>query len=148
MKGLLLLKKFNFKFIVLTNQSGIVWGYLSETKLSKIHQFLDSLLDKHGITIHAYFYCPHHPENLCQCRKPSLGYDSLQNTFPDVDPLKGWMIGDKSSDIELGKKMNMQTILLQTGKGKESIHKALPSWYCRSMKDAANITVQNHTIFR
>jgi D,D-heptose 1,7-bisphosphate phosphatase len=59
-----------FKVIVITNQSGIARGYLTEETLAQIHQKMEDKLMKQGATVDGIYYCPHHPDEGCGCRKP------------------------------------------------------------------------------
>src|SRR5215471_14770339 len=75
-----LINEAGFKAIVVTNQSGIARGVLSEEMLSRIHAKLIEDLAREGARIDAIYYCPHHPrigpENyrrICECRKPAPG---------------------------------------------------------------------------
>jgi D,D-heptose 1,7-bisphosphate phosphatase len=70
----------NWGVFVVTNQSGIARGILSETTLDNVHAALMNELTKHNARIDAFYYCPHHPEigdetyrRSCECRKPNIG---------------------------------------------------------------------------
>lgn len=73
-EGIRLLNEHGFKVIVVTNQSGIARGYFSEEMLQKIHVKMKEELKKRGAFIDdAIYYCPHHPDDNCDCRKPKPG---------------------------------------------------------------------------
>ena len=115
------LKKFQekgYKIIIITNQSGIARGYFSEETLKKIHEKLKSEFLKKDVKIDAIYYCPHHPDEKCNCRKPNtkLFEDAIKDF--DIDTKKSFMIGDRMLDIEAGKKLGLTTILIPENKKK------------------------------
>lgn len=69
-----------YTMAVVTNQSGIARGYYTEDDLQKLNEYIKRELEKHGIVIEKFYYCPHHPEKgigkyktVCMCRKPNTG---------------------------------------------------------------------------
>src|SRR5512136_3423325 len=66
-----LLNQEGYKVVVITNQSGIARGYFSEATLSLIHRKMVTTLEGAGARIDAVYVCPHHPDEECDCRKPS-----------------------------------------------------------------------------
>ena len=68
-KGIRLLNKKGFKVIVITNQSGIARGYFTRETLAKIHEKMERELAEEGAWVDAIYYCPHHPDDGCDCRK-------------------------------------------------------------------------------
>ncbi len=107
-----LLNRYEYKVIVITNQSGIARGYFTEETLAEIHRKMITELANEGACIDAIYWCPHHPDDNCACRKPNpeLIYRALQDFGVE---LKGsCVIGDKSSDIELGRNVGCSTILI------------------------------------
>ena len=65
-----LLNEHGFMVVIITNQSGIARGYFTEEMLERIHQKLKNDLAKSGAHVDAIYYCPHHPGEGCDCRKP------------------------------------------------------------------------------
>jgi D-glycero-D-manno-heptose 1,7-bisphosphate phosphatase len=75
-------------------------------------------LKKYNLLLDAIYYCPHKREDQCFCRKPQPGM-ILQAIFDfDIDSTQSWIIGDKISDIEAGKRADTRTFLVLTGYGK------------------------------
>ncbi|MBW2984842.1 HAD family hydrolase [Candidatus Woesearchaeota archaeon] len=119
-EGLKLLK--DFKLIIITNQSGIGRGYYSEDDFHNFNNHLVDELKKCGIKIEKTYYCPHHPDDKCDCRKPSI---KLLNKAVDefnIDLKESWVIGDHPHDIKMGKTAGCKAIYMLTGHGKK--HKA------------------------
>lgn len=118
-----MLNKNKYKVIIVTNQSAVARGLLTIEKLNKIHEKLLNLLSSKGAVIDAIYYCPHHPSENCECRKPKIGLILRASREHNIDLDKSYMIGDKLADIEAGKKAGCVTILVKTGYGKEEINK-------------------------
>lgn len=106
-----------YELAVVTNQSGVGRGYFDEQRLAEVHQELERQLGVHGIALRGIWYCPHHPEQRCACRKPEPGLlhaamDSLGYRKEQV-----LVVGDKACDIELGARLGVRTALVRTGYG-------------------------------
>ncbi len=115
-----LLKDSGYLVIVVTNQSGIGRGIYSEFDMQAIHDQIQVELDN---AIDAFYFCPHLPDDGCQCRKPGLGMIESALADFDIDLERSWMIGDKKIDVETGIARNMLTALVLTGYGAE--HQAM-----------------------
>ena len=109
-----LLKSHGYLVIVVTNQSGIGRNILEEEDMHHLHAELQQRL---GGSLDAIYFCPHLPCDGCRCRKPDVGM--LESAFTDfeIDAEGSWMIGDKLSDIELGRNAGLRTALVLTGYG-------------------------------
>jgi histidinol-phosphate phosphatase family protein len=103
--------------IVISNQSGVARGYFSNSDVIKFNLALDKMLVARGIIISSWYYCPHGPDDSCDCRKPRPGMIQRAVTEMPIDLEQSWMIGDKSSDIGCGKALGLRTILVRTGYG-------------------------------
>lgn len=102
--------------IVVTNQSAISRKYCLESDVREIHQRLIQLVDNAGGKIDGIYYCPHHPDDECDCRKPKTGL--LDTAREDLNlPPGGYLVGDASSDLEMGRRAGLKTILVLTGRG-------------------------------
>jgi histidinol-phosphate phosphatase family protein len=111
-KVISLLNNQGFKVIIITNQSGIAHGYLSEETLGKIHDKMKEELSRDGARLDGIYYCPHHPDANCNCRKPKPSLVIQAATDFDIDLEHSFVVGDRQKDIELGKKVGCRTILL------------------------------------
>lgn len=105
--------------IIVTNQSGIGRGYYRQEDFEKLTNWMIDELEKDKIFIKKVYFCPHRPDENCDCRKPNpkMILDAAKEF--NVDLKKSWMIGDKESDIEAGLNAGVKkTILIGEGKTK------------------------------
>ena len=110
-----------FFVVVLTNQAGIARGLYSTKDVDILHSFVSKQLRLYGAKIDKFYFCPHHPnygeKERCNCRKPMPGMLLEATKDLNIDLNKSWIIGDKISDIEAGKNLNLKSILVLTGHG-------------------------------
>jgi D,D-heptose 1,7-bisphosphate phosphatase len=111
-EGVGTLRKYGFKIIVITNQSGIGRGYFTEKDLLKIHEKMKKEFQRFHTKIDGIYYCPHRPDENCECRKPKTKLFEQAIYDHNIDVKKSYMIGDKMQDVEAGKKMGVKTILI------------------------------------
>jgi histidinol-phosphate phosphatase family protein len=102
-----------FKIIIITNQSAINRGLISEKELQIIHSHMLNELSKSKCKIEKIYFCPHKPDENCDCRKPKTGM--IKNALSDfcIDISKSWLIGDSNSDIEVAKKFGLKSIKIE-----------------------------------
>lgn len=111
------LNRAGFKVIVATNQSGIARGYYDLKMLNLIHEKLMRELMSVGGEVEEIFFCPHHPEEGCFCRKPKPGLIyQIQNKY-HIHPNETFFIGDSDVDIEAAQSAGCPPILVLTGNG-------------------------------
>lgn len=111
-KAIKLLSEHGFKVIVITNQSGVARGYFSEETLAEIHRKMETELAKEGIRVDGIYYCPHHPDDNCQCRKPKPGLVLQAAEDHDIDLERSFVIGDMPLDVAMGKAVHCRTVLI------------------------------------
>jgi histidinol-phosphate phosphatase family protein len=111
-KAIRLLKKHGFKIIVITNQSGIARGYFTEETLAEIHHKMADDLAHGGTEVDAIYYCPHHPDDNCDCRKPGTALILQAARDFTLNLELCYMVGDMPVDIGLGKAVGCRTILV------------------------------------
>ena len=111
-KAIKLLNEHGFKVIVITNQSGIARGYFTEETLAEIHKKMTRELAKEGAWVDAIYYCPHHPDDGCECRKPKPKMLLEAASELEVDLSRSYVVGDLDADIEMGKRVGCKTILI------------------------------------
>ncbi len=106
--------------VVVTNQSGIGRGYYTSEAVESIHTVMQNAFAAAEIPAVPVMYCPHHPDERCSCRKPETGMiDQARSEYKLPDG--GWMIGDAHSDMELGRRAGLITILVLTGRGMDQL---------------------------
>ena len=115
------LKQAGYRVAVATNQSGISRGFLTVDTLNAMHDKLNALLAEADVSIDGYFYCPHGPDDGCECRKPKPGlYQQIGQQF-NVSLGGVPVIGDSLRDLEAAKAVDAKPILVRTGKGIRTI---------------------------
>ncbi len=112
--GLQLMQKMGLRLVMVTNQSGIGRGLVSEDTVKAVHRQLEKMLAEQRIRLTAIYYCPHAPGQGCSCRKPETGLLEQAQADLGCSLEHSWMIGDKPSDIELGKRVGARTILIRS----------------------------------
>jgi D-glycero-D-manno-heptose 1,7-bisphosphate phosphatase len=119
LEGLRRLRDLGVPIAVVTNQSPIGRGWIDGRRLDEIHARMRSLLPE--IELGGVYVCPHAPGDGCACRKP--GTELLLRAAADIDsdPSAGFVVGDKRSDIEAGRRAGMTTILVRTGYGEQAL---------------------------
>jgi len=120
-EGLKKLSK-EFIFIIITNQSGIGRGIHTEEDMHRFNEKLINELKKENIKIKKIYYCPHTPEEVCGCRKPSTKYIKQAAEEFNLNLKKSWIIGDHPHDVEMGLKSGCRAVYLLTGHGKKHIN--------------------------
>ncbi len=113
--ALYLLSQMPFLIVVVTNQSAIGRGLVSQAMVEKIHQRMRIAIEQAGGRIDAVYYCPHLPEANCNCRKPKPGMLLRAAVDLDIDLSQSWLIGDSLRDIQASVAVGVQPILVRTG---------------------------------
>jgi D-glycero-D-manno-heptose 1,7-bisphosphate phosphatase len=111
--------------VIVTNQSAVARGLLTESGLDAIHARMAELLSARGAHVDAIYYCPHHPDagegayrRDCECRKPNPGMLRKAAADLGLDLPRSVMIGDHATDIEAGHNAGVaRTMLVLTGYG-------------------------------
>jgi D-glycero-D-manno-heptose 1,7-bisphosphate phosphatase len=116
-KALRDLSAMGFGLVVITNQSAVGRGFFDEAQLARIHGCLLQMLRAEKINLDGLYFCPHTPEDQCFCRKPHIGLIQKASEELAFDLSNSVVIGDKVSDIEMGRQVRALTILVRTGYG-------------------------------
>jgi D-glycero-D-manno-heptose 1,7-bisphosphate phosphatase len=106
--------------VVATNQSGLARGLFTVEDLLRIHEKMNQQLAELGGQIDAVFFCPHGPEEGCECRKPRPGLllDIASRLRVDLHDVPA--VGDSLRDIEAARAVGARPLLVRTGKGLET----------------------------
>lgn len=127
LKAVKMFKEMGYKVVIVSNQSGIGRGILTNEMVDKVNEFILSQLRKEGLDVDGIYYCPHTPDDNCECRKPNLKMVNQASSKLNLNLKNSWAIGDKLSDVMLGKNMGGKGGLVLTGYGKKEIEKTKKS---------------------
>jgi len=107
--------------VVATNQSGIGRGMIDMASVNAVHLQMMQQLREAGGRLDAVFFCPHTPEENCECRKPRPGLVRQAQERFDIDLTRSFVIGDKSADVGLAEAVGARGILVRTGYGESEL---------------------------
>lgn len=115
-----------YRVVVISNQSGVARGLLSIEMLNRIHSKMRRMLAQVGGKIEAILFCPHGPEDDCQCRKPHNGsfLDLAHRLRINLDDVPA--VGDSLRDIQAAIASGARPILVKTGKGQRTLDEGIP----------------------
>jgi D-glycero-D-manno-heptose 1,7-bisphosphate phosphatase len=109
------LKRAGFLAIMVSNQSGIGRGHFTEAQYAAVQQELLRQIGAHRID--ASYFCPDVPGAPSLRRKPEPGMVLEAAAEFEIDVAASFLVGDKESDIECGRRAGTRTILVRTGYG-------------------------------
>ena len=152
-EALIQLKSLGYKLIVVTNQSAVAHGIVTEKVLGEIHERLEQLLADKNAFLDRIYYCPYHPEGVvpkyCKesnSRKPGPGMLLKAADEMDIDLGQSWCIGNSSRDIEAGLRAGCKTILIDMPPAHQkqpsssmSLAGVNPDYKAVNIKEAVNI---------
>jgi histidinol-phosphate phosphatase family protein len=124
-----------YHLVVISNQSGIGRGVITQDQYELVARRIADVLGEHGIHA-ATYYCPHSPDDRCQCRKPNPYLLLRAARDLDIDLARSYMIGDRLTDVEAGAAAGCKTILLGSAGVEERSPLGLspdyvcPDWPC------------------
>ena len=113
----------NWDIIVISNQAGVGKGIMSAQVVEEINARMIKQIEDHGGKVKAVYYCPHRPDEDCECRKPKPGMLRRAANKFGIELSSSYLIGDNITDIQAGAQMGCTTILVKTGRGEESIER-------------------------
>jgi histidinol-phosphate phosphatase family protein len=135
------LNRAGWRVYVITNQSGVGRGCMTECALARVHSRLVAEMADAGARIDGIYACPHHPDAGCDCRKPRPGLLLCAAAEHEIDLATAWFVGDSASDIAAGQAAGCHTLLVLTGHttvyDPASFPAAHPETICQSLADAA-----------
>ena len=142
------MRKMGYKLIIVSNQSAVARGIVTEEVLGDIHERLLELLRSEGVYLDAIYYCPFHPEGVIEkyrkesdLRKPRPGMLLMASNDMNINLSHSWMVGDTYRDIESGKRAGCRTILVNSPATPAVKEYTDPEPDCTAVniKEAANI---------
>lgn len=122
------LHQLGYRVVIATNQSGVARGLYSLEQLEAIHTRLTEAVAEAGGRIDGIYYCPHGPQDGCDCRKPRPGL--LRQIEANLDiSLNGCdYVGDSLRDLQAARAVGARPVLVKTGYGEDTLA-ALPDEY-------------------
>ncbi|GLR27168.1 D-glycero-beta-D-manno-heptose 1,7-bisphosphate 7-phosphatase [Limnobacter litoralis] len=114
------LNRGGYRVVVATNQSGIARGMFDLETLSAMHKKMHNLANSSGAHIDAVFFCPHGPEDKCNCRKPKPGLFLEIKSRMGFDLQDVPCVGDSLRDLQAGASQGCKPFLVKTGKGEQT----------------------------
>ncbi|MFP3937763.1 MAG: D-glycero-alpha-D-manno-heptose-1,7-bisphosphate 7-phosphatase [Phycisphaerae bacterium] len=147
------LRQGGYKIVVVTNQSGVARGLLTEERLEEVHAELRRRLDERGATVDAIYYCPYLPDAPIdeyavdsELRKPRPGMLLQAAGEMDLDLHNSWAIGDAPRDVEAGRRAGCRTVRIRTPRpsGSTNGHEdpVLADFTVRNLVDAARVVLR------
>jgi histidinol-phosphate phosphatase family protein len=110
--GLRTLRDAGFALVVISNQSGIGRGIIDPAEATAVHDRFITLLGAEQVQLDAAYYCPHAPSDGCDCRKPEPTMLLRAAADLDISLADSFMVGDKLSDAQAGRRAGCRTIVL------------------------------------
>jgi len=141
LNGLAYLALHGFRAIILTNQTSIAEGRVTEQGFWNIHNEVLKQLKPSGIEILKTYVCPHNSSAGCLCRKPEPAMLNEAIEEFNLNPSDTYMVGDRLSDVEAGMNVGMKTVLVETGK--RSVVSEEATYTAAHLLEAAQYIVAN-----
>ncbi|MBN1255838.1 MAG: HAD-IIIA family hydrolase [Deltaproteobacteria bacterium] len=120
-RAIRLINRLGLPVVVVSNQSGVARGYFPVSSVEEINRQLSFMLKQERASLDGVYYCPHHPDDGCTCRKPEPGMLQVAAGELGIDLSRSYMAGDMASDIETIQRVGGQGILVLTGYGVEEL---------------------------
>jgi len=152
-EALVELKAFGYKLIVVTNQSAVARGIVTEKVLGEIHKRLKQLLSEKNAFLDRIYYCPYHPKGVVakyrkesDCRKPNPGMLLRAAEEMNIDLDKSWCVGNSISDVEAGLRAGCKTILIDLPSHQQQLEpgQPRPNYKAVNIKETVNIIKKHH----
>ena len=116
-----LLAQSNRAIVVVSNQSCIGRGLVDAEVVEAIHRAMVEEISRQGGRVDAVFFCPHRPDEGCDCRKPQPGLLLRAAQELDLSLTRSYVVGDAITDVEAALAVGCSPILVLTGRGMEQV---------------------------
>ena len=152
-EALIELKAHGYKLIVVTNQSAVARGIVTEKVLGAIHNRLEQLLAEKNAFLDGIYYCPYHPDGVVakyrkesDFRKPNPGMLLKAAEDMDIDLGQSWCVGNSISDMEAGLRAGCKTILIDLPSHQQQLEpgQPRPDYKAVNIKEVVNIIKKHH----
>jgi len=152
-EALVELKALGYKLIVVTNQSAVARGIVTEKVLGEIHNRLEQLLAEKKAFLDRIYYCTYHPDGVVakyrkesDFRKPNPGMLLRAAEEMDIDLGQSWCVGNSISDVEAGLRVGCKTILIDLPSHQQQLEpgQPRPDYKAVNIKEVVNIIKKHH----
>jgi D-glycero-D-manno-heptose 1,7-bisphosphate phosphatase len=136
-EGLRHLHRRGYRLVIISNQSGIARGLFSLERLEQINARLIAMARGAGADIAGIYCCPHSPEQDCNCRKPKPALLLQAARELGFEPARAVVVGDKASDVELGRRVGARTVLISSATQPDAASSSGADHIARDLREAA-----------
>jgi D-glycero-D-manno-heptose 1,7-bisphosphate phosphatase len=134
--------------IIVTNQSGVGRGRLTLERMHEINERFVKMVEEIGSSVDRLYSCPHKPEDDCECRKPKTKLVLDGAAAVGFEPAHSVVIGDKGSDIALGRNLQALTMLVSSDGRACDGDWVKPDYVIRDLLEAVRIVADLETVAR
>jgi D-glycero-D-manno-heptose 1,7-bisphosphate phosphatase len=138
------LQRLGYRLVVISNQSGVGRGRFSLERLQQINTRLRQMVLEAGAELAGIYCCPHRPDEGCDCRKPGTALLLQAARELGFDAKAAVVIGDKASDVELGRRVGAVTVLIRTDPEQEIPECAAADYVVKDLAAAARLIERLH----
>lgn len=149
-EALLTLQKNDYQLFLVSNQPSYSKGKTSLDEIKHIQSLFHEKMVEWGIQFSAYYYCYHHPKGIvpefsgpCTCRKPGIKFLEEAKQKFDIDFSISWMVGDRNSDIQCGRRAGVKTILILDSEAREKECESPPDFSVPDLSGAVKIIIRS-----
>lgn len=115
------LARSSLHIVIVTNQSAVNRGIVSASVVEEIHTRMTRVIEAAGGRVDLVKYCPHRPDEGCDCRKPRPGMLLAAAEELQVSLRQSYLVGDARSDVQAGQAVGCQCYLVLTGRGRDQL---------------------------
>lgn len=109
-----------YRLVVVSNQSGIARGLLTAAQVGGVNARLTEVLREAQVELAGIYWCPHGPDDGCDCRKPLPGMIRRAQRELGGDLRGAAVVGDRPADLQLARNLGLPALFVQTGPGRET----------------------------
>jgi D-glycero-D-manno-heptose 1,7-bisphosphate phosphatase len=138
----------DYRLVVITNQAGIARGYYGLAEFEQLNNWMARRFAEAGAPLTAVYYCPHHPDGtvdayrkVCDCRKPSPGLIIQATRDHDICLRQSFLVGDKPSDIEAGRRAGVARCFLLGTTGGPAAETACADAVVANLNEVADLVI-------
>jgi D-glycero-D-manno-heptose 1,7-bisphosphate phosphatase len=138
LEGMKRFQDMGYRIVLITNQPGIGIGYYSKEDFYRVNRALLGKVSAAGVLVDKVYFCPHSKSEKCECRKPGQALVRRAEEELNLDLSRSVMIGDKTSDVETGRRAGMKTVVVRSGfRGEDGEFDVRPDLTADDLLDAA-----------